>query len=63
MFGSKDMAIHNSDIRSWSENDLSQISTLFCEMLSVRHDHLVDFVLGIVKSYWNSAKNSKKRDS
>ena len=63
VFGSKDMAIHNNDIRSWSENDLSQISTLFCEMLFVRHDHLVDFVFGIIKSYWNNAKNSRKRDS
>ena len=63
VFASKDMAINNSDIRSWSENDLSQISTLLCEMLSVRHDYLVDFVLGTIKWYWRSAKNPRKRDS
>ena len=63
VFGSKDMAINNSDICSWSENDLSQISTLLCEMLSVRHDYLVDFVLGTIKWYWRCAKNPRKRDS
>ena len=54
------MAISNSDLRTWSENDLRQVTTLLCEMLSVRRDYLVDFVYGIVKSYWNSAKNGKK---
>ena len=54
------MAISNSDLRTWSENDLRQVTTLFCEMLSVRRDYLMDFVYGIVKSYWNTAKNGKK---
>ena len=60
VFSAKSMAISKSDLRTWSENDLRQVTTLFCEMLSVRRDCLVDFVYGIVKSYRNSAKNGKK---
>ena len=56
------MAISNSDLRTWSENDLRQVTTLFCEMLSVRRDYLVDFVYGIVKSYWNNEKKNGKKD-
>ena len=56
VFSSRDIAISNSDLRTWSESDLRDVSTLFCEMLSVRQDYLVDFVFGIVKSYWNNAK-------
>ena len=56
VFSSRDMAISNSDLRTWSESDLRDVSTLFCEMLSVRQDYLVDFVFGIVKPYWNNAK-------
>ena len=60
VFSAKSMAISNSDLRTWSENDLRQVTTLFCEMLSVRRDYLVDFVYGLVKSYWNSAKMGKR---
>ena len=56
VFSSRDIAKSNSDLRTWSESDLRDVSTLFCEMLSVRQDYLVDFVFGIVKSYWNNAK-------
>ena len=56
VFSSRDIAISNNDLRTWSESDLRDVSTLFCEMLSVRQDYLVDFVFGIVKSYWNNAK-------
>ena len=36
VFSSRDIAISNSDLRTWSESDLRDVSTLFCEMLSVR---------------------------
>ena len=58
VFSSRDIAISNSDLLSWSENDLRDVSNLFCEMLSVRQEYLVDFVFGIVKSYWNNAKKA-----
>ena len=44
VFSAKSMAISNSDLRTWSENDPPQVTTLFCEMLSVRRDYLVAFV-------------------
>lgn len=56
VFSSRDIAIGNSDLQTWSESDLRDVSTLFGEMLSVRQDYLVDFVFGIVKSYWNNAE-------
>ena len=59
IFTSKDMDVISSDLRKWSESDLGEISNLFCKMLSVR-DYLVDFVSGVVKSYWNSAKSKHK---
>lgn len=59
VFNSKDMDVISSDLRKWSESDLGEISNLFCKMLSVR-DYLVDFVSGVVKSYWNSAKSKHK---
>ena len=52
------MDVLSSDLRKWSESDLGEVSSLFCKMLSVR-DYLVDFVSGLVKSYWNTAKRSK----
>ena len=59
VFNFKDMDVHSSDIRKWSESDLCEISSLFCKMLSVP-DHLVDFVSGVTKSYWNTAKSKHK---
>ena len=56
VFNSKDMDVYSSDIRKWSESDLCEISNLFSKMLSVQ-DHLVDFVSGVIKSYWNTAKS------
>lgn len=58
MFTGKVTNITNSDLRKWSENDLREVSNLFCEMLSV-WDYLVDFVFGLVKSYWNNVKKTK----
>ena len=56
VFSAKSMAVRNRDLRTWSENDVRQVSTLFCERMSVRRDFLVDFVFGVVKSLWNNAK-------
>ena len=56
VFNSKDMDVYSSDIRKWSESDLCEISNLFSKMLSVQN-HLVDFVSGVIKSYWNTAKS------
>ena len=56
VFHSKDMDVYSCDIRKWSESDLCEISNLFCKMLSVQ-DNLVDFVSGVIKSYWNTAKS------
>ena len=36
VFSSRDIAISNSDLRTWSESDLRDVSTVFGEMLSVR---------------------------
>ena len=58
VFSSRDIALSYSDLRTWPENDLRDVCNLFCEMLSVRQDYLVDFVFGIVKSYWNNAKKT-----
>ena len=55
-FNSKDLDVHTSDISKWCESDLCEVSNLFCKMLSVQ-DHLVDFVSGVIKSYWNTAKS------
>ena len=57
-FKSKDIDLTNSDLRKWSENDLREVSNIVCEMLSV-HNYLVDFVFGIIKSFWNNAKKTK----
>ena len=54
----KDIAVNNDDLQMWQETDLRDVCTLFCELLSVRRDYLVDFVFGVIKSYWNSAKKS-----
>ena len=59
VFNSKQMDILSSDLRKWSESDLREISNLFCKMLSVR-DYLVDFVSGVLKSYWNTAKSKSE---
>ena len=59
VFNFKDMDVHSSDIRKWSESDLCEISSLFSKMLSVP-DHLVDFVSSVTKSYWNTAKSKHK---
>ena len=59
VFNSKDMDVSSSDLRKWPEGDLGEVSNLFCKMLSVR-DYLVDFVSGVVKSYWNAAKSKHK---
>ena len=53
----RDIAVNYSDLRTWPENDLRDVSNPFCE-LSVRRDYLVDFVFGVVKSYWNNAKKA-----
>ena len=57
-FSCKEINLTNRDLRKWSDKDLRDVSNLLCEMLSVR-DNLVDFVFGLVKSYWNTAKKSK----
>ena len=59
VFNCKDMDVLSSDLRKWPESDLGEVSNLFCKMLSVR-DYLVDFVSGVVKSYWNTAKSKHK---
>ena len=33
VFNSKDIAVTNSDLRTWPENDLRDVSNIFCEML------------------------------
>ena len=58
-FSAKDIAVNNNNnLQMWQETDLRDVCTLFCELLSVRRDYLVDFVFGVIKSYWNSAKKS-----
>ena len=57
-FSCKEINLSNRDLQKWSDKDLRDVSNLLCEMLSVR-DNLVDFVFGLVKSYWNTAKKSK----
>ena len=59
VFNSKDMDVFSSDLRKWPESDLGEVSNLFYKMLSVR-GYLVDFVSGVVKSYWNAAKSKHK---
>ena len=59
VFNAKEIDLTNSDFRRWSEKDLRDVSNLICEMLSVR-DSLVDFVSGLVKSFWNNAKMSQR---
>ena len=56
MFNCVDMDISNSDLKTGPESDLREVSTLFCELLIVRQDYLVDFVFGIVKFLWSNAK-------
>jgi len=57
-FNCKEINLTNRDLRKWTDKDLRDVSNLLCEMLSVR-DNLVDFVFGLVKSFWNIAKKSK----
>jgi len=54
-FSSKQLDLTTSDLRMWSDKDLRDVSNLLCDTLSVR-DNLVDFVFGLVKSFWNNAK-------
>ena len=55
VFNDKEIDLTNSDLRRWTENDLRDVSNLFCEMLAVP-ESLIDFVFGLVKSFWNNAK-------
>ena len=55
VFNDKEIALTNSDFRRWTENDLRAVSNLFCETLAVP-DSLIDFVFGLVKSFWNNSK-------
>ena len=55
VFRDKETAVTNSDFRRWSEGDLRIVSNLLCETLAVP-DSLIDFVFGVVKSFWNNSK-------
>jgi len=55
----KEEALINSDLRMWPKNDIHEVISLICELLSLRNNCLVDFVSGVVRSYWN---NAKKKD-
>ena len=57
-FISKDIAVTNSDLRSWQETDVREVSNYLCKMLSVHQAPLLEFVFGVVKSFWNGAKKS-----
>ena len=59
-FTSKDIAVTNSDLRSWQETDVRDVSNCLCKMLSVYQVPLLEFVLGVVKSFWNGAKKSSQ---
>ena len=56
-FSSKQIDLTTRDLRMWSDKDLRDVSNLLCDMLSLR-DNLVDFVFGLVKSFWNNAKKT-----
>ena len=62
-FTSKDIAVTNSDLRSWQETDVRDVSNCLCKMLSVYQVPLLEFVLGVVKSFWNGAKKSSQAAS
>ncbi|XP_015750114.1 PREDICTED: uncharacterized protein LOC107329969 [Acropora digitifera] len=62
-FTCKDIAVTNSDLRSWQETDVCDVSNYLSKMLSVHQVHLSEFVLGVVKSFWNSAKKSSQAAS
>lgn len=62
-FTSKDIAVTNSDLRSWQETDVRDVSNCLCKMLSVYQAPLLEFVLGVVKSFWNGAKKSSQAAS
>ena len=49
--GHPGLAASYIDYKLWSDNDLRLVSAGFCEMLSIRQPHLVDFVFGVVKSF------------
>ena len=50
----KEFDLTNSDLRRWTENDIRDVSNVFCEMLSVPSS-LMDFAFKYVKSFWNNA--------
>ena len=55
MFESKEVGLYASDLRTWTENDLHDVSRLVCEILSIRN-YLVDFVYGIIRTLWSNAR-------
>ena len=62
-FASKDIAVTNSDLRSWQETDVRDVANCLCKRLSVYQAPLLEFVLGVVKSFWNGAKKSSQAAS
>ena len=55
MFETKEVGLYASDLRTWTENDLHDVSRLVCEILSIRN-YLVDFVYGIIRTLWSNAR-------
>ena len=58
MFTCKEVTLINSDLRMGQETTYMRLQVFECESLSVQN-YLVDFVFGVVRSYWN---NAKKKD-
>ena len=60
MFTCKEVALIKSDLRMWPENDIHEVTSLICELLSVQN-YLVDFaiVYGVVIVLLLRAKNNR----
>ena len=58
MFTCKEVALIKSDLRMWPENDIHEVTSLICELLSVQN-YLVDFVYGVVIVLLLRAKNNQ----
>ena len=60
MLEAKEMGLSKGDLLTWTKEELFQISSVICGILSIRSEFLKNYTFAMMKNYWYNARNNVK---
>ena len=60
MLEAKEKGLSKGDLLTWTKEELLKISSVICEILSIRSEFLKNYTFAMMKNYWYNARNTVK---